>query len=91
MIVPRGLDDFDLDVGVHLGELGCPSVYIVLIGGGHGRDHNGNGVFCRCGILSRGGVPGCSGLIGSGCGRLTAGAESKYHAESEEHCDDLFH
>ena len=90
MIVPRGLDYFDFDVGVHCGELGRPGVYVVLIGGGHRRDHNGNGVFAGAASSAAGAVSSAAGCSAAGAAVWPQAQRAKYHDQSK-HCDDLFH
>ena len=93
VIVPRGLDDFDVEVGIHLGELSGPLVDVVEVGAGHRGNHNGDGVLCGSGSFLCGSLGlFCCGSLGLlGCGLRAAGAQRKHHDQSQKHCDDLFH
>ena len=91
-----GGDDFNLDVGILLHELGNACVQRIGIVGR--VDNELAGVIFRsflgvlCGSVFCGGLCfGSLGFLGLGSGLLAASAQREHHAQSQKQCEELLH
>ena len=90
MIAPRGLDDLDGQVGVHLLEIRSPGLQVAHIVTGNGGRHDHNGVLLRGFRFSRsarlGGGLCRSAVCGARVVLRTTGNQAANHCQAQKQC-----